>query len=95
MLHRSAWASLKACEMVKPYLRETSAFPLENVYKQKTVISKITKKAETSILGTSVALLPLVKVLNSQNPKHQCRVTPPAPSSPSLGQDPSHGPALP
>lgn len=95
MLHSSAWASLKDREVVKPHLRETSAFLLENVYKQKTVISKITKKGKTSILGTSVALLPLVKVLNCQISKNPCRVTPPAPSSPSLGGDPSHGPALP
>ena len=58
--HEWFGASLKYHEIFKPYLKETSAVLLQNVYKQKTVISKIVKKGETSILGTSIALLPFL-----------------------------------
>lgn len=56
--HEWFGASVKHHDIFKPYLKETSAFLLENVYKQKIVIFK--EGWNLPILGTSIALLPFL-----------------------------------
>lgn len=47
MFHISGLGLLKYHEIFKPCLKETSAFLLENVYKQKIIIFKIAREGET------------------------------------------------
>lgn len=48
MFHISGLGLFKYHEIFKLCLKETSAFLLENVYKQKIIIFKIAREGETS-----------------------------------------------